>query len=278
MQISAIQAQQKIAAARKKEADDLREKVKALKAELRDIAVGTQSSNPFVGIIDSGSKALERIRSLTTAGSALRRELEQLSRTEIDSQRAEQRLSNRLGASNLRSEAQEFRQGFRSEDDPAYDRNARYRAGAVTFGRNQEEYERNYQQNYDRFLEEERRGGFQKNLDRQLGSLGRAYDDQSLRARDKAVIGLTQGLDPRMLTDDQRSMAAKARENEAGRLTKQEDAAMNFYKKMSGLIDDTKGLKVNVAGESALVTIKNEAPGNASVETRPGQSQVAQAY
>lgn len=87
----------------------------------------------------------------------------------------------------------------------------------------------------------------QRILDAQLSILGGRFDP----AKDQRLINIAQGLDPRLLRQDQQINVASAFEREASRKLDSERQAVDFYTAMQKLITG-QGLKVSVAEGATL--------------------------
>jgi hypothetical protein len=94
-----------------------------------------------------------------------------------------------------------------------------------------------------------------------------AFDLEKQRMRDQAIIDLTRGIDPSQLSQDQRDLAASARNREAGRLEKDATAQQDLIKNLSEAIKS-----------GAIIHIVNDAPNNAKVTTGGTAASVQNRY
>lgn len=130
-----------------------------------------------------------------------------------------QQFSRFVAAADLRSQAQEFSQGFKNEDDPAFARRARYFASVVARVGDSPE---TFKANYERYLAEEKATGVQSAIAQKLAAIGGPQTNAALEAaRQQAIIAATAGADPATLTSGQNRVAAEARRREADRIEKE---------------------------------------------------------
>lgn len=168
-----------------------------------------------------------------------------------------QQFDKYLSASNLRSEAGEFRQGFKNSANPEHAYLARFYAGVMGGG----------ESTYNRLLEEYRVEGIQSDVARQLravtgGSALRANKDQQ-RALDQAIIRITSG-HVGDLTEGQNALAAAARDREAREV---ENEVRDINKKLLRALES-----------GSVVRIINEAKDKARVDRRPSRADAADHY
>lgn len=188
----------------------IREAMKKAKTDIASIFISGFKDNPFVSIFDQGRLAIERVREATQGlNPHLRAMLLTLTAGATATAAFGQSLENKLQASNLRNEARQFAAGKLDADTPE---------------------------------------NFQKNLDRQLASigatgnaLGRTPGEQ--RLIDKQIIALTQGLDPAKLSRSQQQLASTARLEEAKRLDTEQEEARLIQKKLLTVLTNLEGNK-----------------------------------
>lgn len=259
----------------KRQADELKKKLEEVR-KAKDAAFDlglSGSGNPFLTFLGTAN---QRMRSLLDTTQVLAPAIREAIKAQVQAQNQTAlfglRVAANVEADSYRSQAREFRQGFRNQNDPEYEQKARYYANL--FGGTEEII----QANYEKFLAEERSRGFQANFSRQISAITRNRprnaDERSLL--DQRLIGL--GGDPEQLLEDQRTIIASAFEREANRKLAQEKEASDFYKSWASLIADGKGLRVVIADGQHQVLIRNEAPDNARVTSRPRSSDSATYY
>jgi hypothetical protein len=271
--------------------------IKAIKEEkeaYQDLFSSIKSQdNPFIAEMNAHAKAVKNITdNFKELGSTAVQALLDAENARFGTARFGQALDNRLEASDLRASAREFRQGFLNENDPNIASTARYRANLFGARSNDQ-----YQQVYQKYLQEEKDKAFQANLDRQFTAIratgisapfytqdafghftksAATASDEQQREIDRKVTSLTNGIDPARLTSDERAIAAGAREREAERKDKAEGLATTFYTLMNGFLSGG-GLPVSVNG-GHLVTIDNKAPDSAQVTAVANSDATAARY
>lgn len=162
-------------------------------------------------------------------------------------------INNRISAVNLRDEARQFRAGKLDVATPeGFQQKIQAQLEAVGFSR----YNAPWFDQSGRLI--------QQRID--------ALDAERSAARDRAIIGITSGVDPERLTSGQRDIAAGARLREADRLDKEKTEGIDALKEA---VAELK--KLNASG-SLQVRIVNEAPDRAKVETRPKKAATQNYY
>lgn len=207
--------QRRIFEEQKRQADELKKKMEELKkARESAFSLGLSTSdNPFVSLLASATQRMRTLVDTTKELSlALRSALQDQERFRNLRDLTGLRLDTRLEAFSLRSQAAEFRQGYRNDlSDPAT---------------------------------------VQRILDAQLNILSGRFDP----AKDQRLVNIAQGLDPRLLRQDQQYAVAGAFEREATRKLESEQQAVDFYQAMQKLITG-EGLKVSV-GKGATLEVQ----------------------
>ena len=99
-----------------------------------------------------------------------------------------------------------------------------------------------------------------------MDSFGANATDEQLAIANRKIISLTNGVDPRQLSERGRNYAAEAREKEAVRLQKRDDKFDNFINQIQKFFGE-KGLKVEIDGKGNVK--EGETPAvNVSVEVK----------
>lgn len=168
-----------------------------------------------------------------------------------------QQFNQSLKALDLRTQAKEFSQGFKNENDPGFSERAHFYASNVSrIG----DAPGTFQKNYEYFLAEEKAGASKRGLSSKLSAIGGPQASAALEAeRQRSIISVTAGADPAQLTSGQNTIASRARQQEADRIEKERDAT-------------TKEL-IKAIQEGALIRFV-DVPDNVRVTRRPRAADV----
>ena len=110
-----------------------------------------------------------------------------------------------------------------------------------------------------------------------MGILGRvAHGVESSNSTARTPPAPTAGLNPLDISREQQNVAAEARQREARRLRADDAKAAEDEKKFRDTI--TKLSNLLASGSINTVTIRNEAPDNATVTTRANERATAERY
>jgi hypothetical protein len=248
LQLSAIETERKIAAERKKNAEEQERAAEKARREAEQLQkaiggifdrVSGGNANPYLKFLTDAEKFSQSLLEVTKGLTAEQRNfLTAQNEANLNAQRSQQRASSTVEAFNLRTQARDFRRGYRLTGEAA-----------------------NIERNQD--------------LSSLFNRLRR--NNISQEARDKQIISATSGIDPRDLSRGNADVAAGAREREARRIEQQERNADNYHTAMLQALEGGS-LKVSVANGEALVRVINEAPDKATVSTKPKAADVATYY
>lgn len=250
----------------------------AWKEAFAGIAEREGAHNPFVKIYSDGETALKTFREQTKG---LSQDLREQGEVALRNQQAlslfSARVDSAMTAASLRDEARRLR-----EDPNAAEKRATALAKFDARRKAEEAsglYRNPLYQDIDRALiaQSEDRESAADRFDRQarkLRSFGGVSDEEKALI-DSRLIGLSKGVDPKDLRDDQREQVAKALERQAERTERREIDAMQLRQKTYEVQKDLAGYlkryfdtaqKEGIKGVDTLIRIQNES--DAQVEAR----------
>ncbi len=250
----------------------------AWKEAFAGIAEREGANNPFVKIYSDGETALKTFREQTKG---LSQDLREQGEVALRNQQAlslfSARVDSAMTAASLRDEARRLR-----EDPNAAEKRATALAKFDARRKAEEAsglYRNPLYQDIDRALiaQSEDQESAADRFDRQarkLRSFGGVSDEEKALI-DSRLIGLSKGVDPKDLRDDQREQVAKALERQAERTERREIDAMQLRQKTYEVQKDLASYlkryfdtaqKEGIKGVDTLIRIQNES--DAQVEAR----------
>lgn len=255
-------AQKKAAEEQKRAADELKRKAdemkKAFVSAFDSVTSRAAASNPFLKFLTDADKRMEQLKESTKGFSKeLQQALVKIEQASNTREWSGLQFDNALQAQDLQRQAKEFRQGFRNDtNDPAVIQkivadeiralglgsSRRYVANAALVNPAALQNGKLPKFNDPRFMQDPFliQGAFQQ--------ASANMDADKLAIAQQKLIGLTQNIDPRNLTDDQRNIVAKALEDEAKRRAGAEKAAQGARMEAVALLKQANGTLNVIAG------------------------------
>ncbi|MER3499766.1 MAG: hypothetical protein C4308_14660 [Chitinophagaceae bacterium] len=262
--------------------DEMRKSARSLFDEMRD----RLTDNPFVRLAQTANTAFERIREVTKGlGEDVRRVFEKMQQQIIELNKQQIRIQLRTQIADLEAEVQALNEPIAEVVErrlkATLQPDVLRRLGFDIINPSLELGDQSQRQALDDFIAQERERltkeeetrRRQELIQKKIDAGGFARTEEERRLADKAIIDATRGIDPALLTQEQRRQASAAREREIERLRTSEESALKYTAEQTQLqrtiADILKNLYdvAKTKGVDAIVRIIDDTSGRVSTRT-----------